>query len=69
MGIITNIVAYKLGKRSGKRDSDVVVVNDRRNPECLNYESYCKNYGSCNGQECDYEDDQIQMDARSTGVV
>mgnify|MGYP006893285223 CR=1 FL=1 len=57
MGIITNIVAYKLGKRSGKRDSDVVVVNDRRNPECLNYESYCKNYGSCNGQECDYEDD------------
>ena len=37
MGLFTTVVAYKLGKRSGKRDSDVVVVNDRRDPECLNY--------------------------------
>ena len=57
MVLFTTVVAYKLGKRSGKRDSDVVVVNDRRDPECLNYESYCKNYGSCNGQKCDYGDD------------
>ena len=57
MGLFTTVVAYKLGKRSCKRDSDVVVVNDRRDPECLNYDSYCKNYGSCNGQKCDYGDD------------
>jgi hypothetical protein len=57
MGLFTTIVAYKLGKRSGRRDSETVVVHDDRDPECLNYESYCKNYGSCNGQKCDYGND------------
>jgi hypothetical protein len=57
MGLFTTIVAYKLGKRSGRRDSETVVVHDNRDPECLNYESYCKNYGSCNGQKCDYGND------------
>lgn len=57
MGLFTTVVAYKLGKRGGRRDSKEVVVHDSRDPECLNYESYCKNFGSCNGQKCDYGDD------------
>ena len=57
MGIFTNIIAYKVGKSRGKRDSEVVFVNDSRDPECLNYESFCKNFGSCDGQECNYGDD------------
>jgi hypothetical protein len=57
MGIITNIIAYKVGKRRGSRDSETVVVHDSRDPECLNYESFCKNFGSCDGQECEYDDE------------
>ena len=37
--------------RHGRRTRD-------RDPECLNYESFCKNFGSCDGQECDYGDDE-----------
>jgi hypothetical protein len=54
MGLFTTVIAYKLGKRSGKRDSETVVVHDSRDPECLNYERYCRYKGSCDGQECDY---------------
>ena len=55
MGLFTTVIAYKLGKRSGKRDSETIVVHDNRDSECLNYESYCKSYGSCNGMRCEYE--------------
>ena len=58
MGIITNIIAYKIGKRCGERDSETVFVHDDRDPVCLNYESFCKNFGSCDGQECEYDDDE-----------
>lgn len=58
MGLITNIISYKIGKRVGKRDvPEPVVVHDGRDPECLNYERFCKSYGSCGGQDCDYGDD------------
>ena len=55
MGLFTTVIAYKLGKRSSKRDSETIVVHDNRDSECLNYESYCKSYGSCNGMRCEYE--------------
>ena len=57
MGLITTYIAYKVGKRRGERDTEVVYVNDSRDPECLNYESFCKNFGSCDGQECEYDDE------------
>ena len=55
MGLFTTVIAYKLGKRSGKRDSETIVVHDNRDSECLNYESFCKNYGGCYDQICEYE--------------
>jgi hypothetical protein len=58
MGLFSNIIAYKVGKSRGKRASKVVLENDDRDPECLNYESFCKNFGSCGGQECEYGDDE-----------
>lgn len=57
MGLITTYIAYKVGKRRGERDSEVVYVSDNRDPVCLNYESFCKNFGSCDGQECEYDDE------------
>jgi hypothetical protein len=60
MGLISNVVFYKVGKRRGKRIAErqgSPVVMDSRDPECLNYESYCKNFGSCNGMACEYEEE------------
>ena len=66
MGLFSNIIAYKIGKSRGKRASKVVLENDGRDPECLDYESFCKNFGSCDGQKCDYDDDEFQKTGHSS---
>ena len=59
MGLLTTIIAYKVGKRSGRRkaerNQDEPEGPDERDPECLNYASFCLNYGSCDGMACEYE--------------
>lgn len=59
MGILSEILAYQYGKRRGRiateRRQQPVVINDKRNDECSNYYSFCLNYGSCAGMECEYE--------------
>ena len=56
MGLVTNYIAYRVGKRVATRKRPAVAQHDavQGDPECLNYESFCKNYGSCDNMECDY---------------
>jgi len=28
--------------------------SSKSNPECINYQLFCKNFGSCDGQKCEY---------------
>ena len=60
MGVLSNIIFYKVGKRRGRRiaegEASPVVIYETRDPQCLNYRSYCMNYGSCNGMTCEYEE-------------
>lgn len=57
MGIFSHIITYQIGKRRGyrKAEENPVVINDLRDKNCTNYESFCKNFGSCDGMECEYE--------------
>lgn len=55
MGLISTYIAYRVGKRRGRRATTVAHENDGRDPECLNFHSFCKSYGSCNGMTCEYE--------------
>ena len=56
MGLITNYIAYRVGKRVATRRCPPRAQHDavQGDPDCLNYESFCKNYGSCDNMECDY---------------
>jgi hypothetical protein len=56
MGLFSHLIAYQFGKRRGKRKAKTVFVQqDNRSPKCVNYYSFCLNYGSCDGMECEYE--------------
>lgn len=59
MGILSEVIAYKYGKRRGRikaeRNAEPVVIYDKRNDECSNYATFCSNFGSCNGMECEYD--------------
>lgn len=61
MGILSEVIAYKIGKRRGERKAERRMSSEQspavggRDPECLNYQSFCVNFGSCNGMECEYE--------------
>lgn len=56
MGLVTNLVAYKLGKSRGKRKerSSQSEAADSRDPDCINYSMFCRQFGSCDGQKCEY---------------
>lgn len=64
MGILSEVVAYKIGKRRGRRKAERQMRYagspevGGRDPECLNYQSFCQNFGSCNGMACEYEDEE-----------
>ena len=59
MGLLSHLVTYKFGKRRGRaaarRSASPVVLTDERDPECIHYQSFCVNFGSCNGGACEYE--------------
>ena len=59
MGWVTNYVAYRIGRRvSQPRPQPQQCIpqflhNDE--PECIHFASFCRSYGSCDGQVCEYE--------------
>jgi len=57
MGLLSVLVAYKVGRRRGRREveSNAEIV-DGRNEECLNYSSFCLHFGGCNGMACEFPD-------------
>jgi len=55
VGFISNLVFYKIGRRRGRVQRGQVSTHDERDPECINYQSFCRNFGSCNGLECEYD--------------
>ena len=58
MGIFTSLVAYQFGKRRGRRQSKSQGENRHEgHPDCLNYSSFCEHFGSCDGQECEFDDE------------
>ena len=61
MGLFSHVVAYSVGRRRGRRAAEHRAAarehHDERDPECLNYQSFCRGYGSCDGMECEYSDD------------
>lgn len=56
MGLISNFVAYKVGKSRGRREERQELDIDTRDPDCLNYPIFCRQYGSCDGQTCEYDE-------------
>jgi len=59
LGIFSAIFIYKIAKRCGRRQGRREGTNndyDERDPECINYASFCENFGSCDGMECEFED-------------
>lgn len=57
MGLFTTYVAYKVGKSRGKRSARNASFSGTRDPDCINYQMFCSNYGSCDGQVCEYPED------------
>jgi hypothetical protein len=57
MGLFAHIVTYQVGKRRGRRSVQRQRYDEPHegDPQCLKYASFCKNYGSCDGMECEYE--------------
>lgn len=55
MGILSVLVAYKIGRRRGRAQRVELPINDGRDPLCINFETFCRNFGSCDGMECEYE--------------
>ena len=61
MGLISSLVAYKVGKRRGRRKAERVAEreeladfhDDIDREDCVNYYVFCKNFGSCDGQVCE----------------
>jgi hypothetical protein len=67
MGILSALLIYKVAKRrttkrvtrslsvQQPRTRGMLVHADGTADECLNYQLFCKNYGSCDGQVCEYD--------------
>lgn len=52
MGLITNYIAYRVGKRVAGRESPENFASD---PECIYY-SECVTEGGCGSRGCFYEE-------------
>lgn len=56
MGLLSHVVAYKVGKSRGrKKERQENQPVDTRDPDCVNYAIFCRQFGSCDGQKCEYE--------------
>ena len=53
MGLISNLIAYKVGKRSG-RSPEAPYAHDS---QCIHY-SVCESEGGCADRACEYEEEQ-----------
>ena len=61
MGLLSHLISYKIGKSRGKKTARKEHAErqqqyDERDPDCLNYAIFCRNFGSCDGQQCEYDD-------------
>lgn len=58
MGLVSHVVAYKFGKSRGRRKAERDYdAPDARDPNCVNYPIFCRQYGSCDGQKCEYDEE------------
>lgn len=57
MGLLSTYVAYKVGKSRGQKRAERSSRTDTRDPNCINYQMFCANYGSCDGQTCEYQEE------------
>lgn len=53
MGLLSNLIAYKIGKRVGRGESPEEHFS--ADPYCVHYET-CANEGGCLSQSCEYEE-------------
>lgn len=57
MGILTTILAYKVGRNRGRKQGYRLAEYDSgtlpEREDCVNYHLFCKNFGSCDGQICE----------------
>jgi hypothetical protein len=56
MGLVNHLITYQIGKSRGRRKSEKErpLAADSRDPDCLNYSIFCRQFGSCDGQKCEY---------------
>lgn len=52
MGLISNLIAYNIGKRSGRSPGEEFA----HDTECVHY-SECVSEGGCADRACEYEDE------------
>lgn len=52
MGLFSNYISYKVGKRVGGRESPEPYAHD---PECIHY-SECVSDRGCLGRSCEFEE-------------
>jgi hypothetical protein len=53
MGLISNLIAYKVGKRSGRSPEANKYAHDS---QCIHY-SVCESEGGCADRACEYEEE------------
>lgn len=52
MGLLSHIIAYKIGKRVGERESPAPYA---QNPDC-DYYAECASEGGCLGRACEFSE-------------
>lgn len=60
MGLFTGFLLYQAGKRRGRKAQERRQDREHRDsldPDCVNYGSFCRAFGGCDGQVCEYESD------------
>lgn len=57
MGLLATYVIYRIGRSRGRKAEQGRAADqepDTRNPDCINYNNFCRSYGSCDEMECEY---------------
>jgi len=58
MGFFTGAIIYSLGVKRGKKrgKAPIPVAGKPKDSDCDNFWAFCKEYGSCDGMVCTYEE-------------